>query len=241
MKKSTLIVAGCILFTSCGSKQGSNSVDVQQENVAVVSEQEAPLVDAISTSTTYEYKVIKKEESSIPLPDNQELKKMTYTVEIPIEYSDIALNEIADVIKRGEKANYVFVEYYLVSQPKSGPNYGISKRTPSENSTTINYVASPAPPAPEVKAPYDGCKVYGKWNMMGATVIAYQKDGRCYMVNFYGGSRYGDPELYYKTSYRGRTAFKNAEDFADVYVINGNGDLDGYYGGDLAGTFSKVN
>lgn len=240
MKKTTLTLTVCALLASCGSKQESNSTEAQQEEEVAVVEQKTPNVEASHVSTTYEYSVINKVESSMPLPYNQELKKMTYTVEIPIEYSDIALNEIADVIKHNEQAEYVFIEYYLASQPKSGPNYGISKRTPSENSTTINYVAPPTPPASDVKAPYDGCKVYGKWSMMGAIVIAYQKGGRCYMVNYYGGSKYGDPELYYKTTYRGRTAFKNAEDPADVYVINRNGDLDGYYDGDLASTFPQT-
>ena len=181
----------------------------------------------------------------MPLPDGQSLKKLRVTVEIPVEYSDLGLGDIAEDIKRKEPYEYLFVEFYLPSQPKTGPNYGIAKRTPTENSAVVNYVAPPKAPEqrteqPTIKKPYDGCKVYGAWNMMGAKVIAYQKNGKCYMVNYYGGSKYSEPERYIKTTFRGRTAFKNAEDPADMYVINANGDLDGYYEGDLATTFGQT-
>ena len=181
----------------------------------------------------------------MPLPDGQSIQKIRYTVEIPIEYSEIALNEIADVIKSKEQMEYVFIEYYLPNQPRNSGNYGISKRTPSEHSTEINYIAPPkepqtTQPKAEANTPYKGCKVYGAWNMTGAKVIAYQKNNRCYMVNYYGGTKYSEPELYIKTTWHGRTAFKNAEDPADMYVINNNGDLDGYYEGDLATTFSQT-
>lgn len=176
----------------------------------------------------------------MPLPDNQSIAKVTYTIEIPIEYSETELDNIADAIKSQDRHDYIFVEYYLTSQPKTGRNYGISKRTPSERSSKINYVASPAPEPKEVKTPYDGWKVYGKWSMAGATLIVYKKGGRCYMVNYYGSTNYGEPELYIKTTYHGSPAFKNAEDPADMYVINSNGDLDGYYGGDLATTFPQT-
>lgn len=165
---------------------------------------------------------------------------MRYTVVIPSEYSQTALDEIADVIKYNAAVEYVFVEFYMDGQPLSGANYGIAKRLPNESSSEINYIAPPKEPEKPVAKPYDGCKVYGAWSMMGAKVIAYQKNGNCYMVNYYGGSNYGDPERYYKTSYHGHTAFKNAEDPNDMYVINSYGDLDGYYEGDLASTFPQT-
>lgn len=236
MKKALYILASTTLLTSCGDNKSEETArpEVMVEEAVV---EQTPIY---APTTSYLYTVINKQESSMPLPDNQELKKMTYTVEIPSEYSQSALSEIADVIKHEDNHEYVFVEYYLPSQPKTGPNYGIAKRTPSENSVTVNYVASPAPEPVAAKAPYDGCKIYGKWSMTGATVIAYQKNGKCYMVNHYGDSNYGDPERFIKTTYRGRTAFKNAEDPADMYVINSNGDLDGYYEGDLASTFPQT-
>ncbi len=238
MKKLILIIAACAIVTSCGSDHHSEERKVIEHEVAVY---DLPPATPIVPTTSYSYTIINKIESAMIISDNQELKKITYTLEIPSEYSQSALEEIADVIKHEDNHKYIFIEYYLPTQPKNGPNYGISKRIPTESSSTINYIAPPTPPAPEVKAPYDGCKVYGKWNMMGASVIAYQKGGRCYMVNYYGGSNYGDPELYYKTTYQGGTAFKNSEDPNDVYVINSNGDLDGYYAGDYAGTFAKAN
>ena len=236
MKKALFIIASAALLTSCGGNKSQEAVQ-EETTVAVPEVVEQPVY---APTTSYSYTVVNKQESVMPLPDNQELKKITYTVEIPSEYTEYALGEIADVIKHQDSHEYVFVEYYLASQPKTGPNYGIAKRTPSENSATVNYVAPPAPEPVAAKAPYDGGKVYGKWSMMGATVIAYQKNGKCYMVNHYGGSNYGDPERYIKTTYRGRTAFKNAEDPADMYVINSNGDLDGYYEGDLASTFPQT-
>lgn len=191
-------------------------------------------------TTSYTYKIVNKKESSLKLHDNQELKKMTYTVEIQKELSKSALDEIANVIAYSEPCEYIFIEYYLSTQVKNGPNYGLSKRTPTEQSSQINYIAPPAKESVAVKKPYDGCKVFGKWSMMGATVIVYQKGDNCYMVNHYGGSKYDEPERYIKTTFRGCTAFKNAEDLADVYVINNNGDLDGYYEGYYASTFPKA-
>lgn len=35
---------------------------------------------------------------------------------------------------------YVFIEFYLSSQYKNILNYALSKRTPEESSTKINYV-----------------------------------------------------------------------------------------------------
>ena len=241
MKKDYIIISLAFLLTACGGKSGSDSSATETKS----SEQQEIVEIAPVRACNYSYDIVGREESSMPLPDGQEVKKLRVTVEIPSEYSDIALNDIADDIKRTTSNEYLFVEFYLPSQPKTGPNYGIAKRTPSENSAVVNYVAPPqapeaTPDQPKVKAPYDGCKVYGAWNMMGAKVIAYQKNGRCYMVNYYGGTNFGDPERYIKTTYRGRTAFKNAEDPADMYVINGNGDLDGYYDGDLATTFGQT-
>lgn len=60
------------------------------------------------------------------------------------------------------------------------------------------------------------------------------------MVNYYGGNNYSDPERLIKATWRGRTAFKNAEAPADMYAINSNGDLDGYYEGDSATTFGQT-
>lgn len=167
------------------------------------------------------------------------IKKVTYTIVIPKEYDKNELDKISDFLKSQESISYVFVEYYLDTQPLNGGNYAISKRSPQEVSTTINYKASPKEDA-SIKTPYSGCKIYGKWSMYGATLIVYQKNGRTYMVNYYGGNSYGDEELYRKTTYRGRTAFVNADDPDDMYVINANGDLDGYNMGDLATTFSRI-
>lgn len=235
-----------LALASCSGKSSNNIETLPQPVAELVSSQsEIPQAASAALSTTYKYTIENKEVASMPISNGQQIQKIRYTVEIPIEYSDIALNEIADVIKTQEPIDYVFIEYYLPNQPRNSGNYGISKRTPTERSTEINYIAPPKEPKQtqqkaEVSTPYKGCKVYGAWNMMGAKVIAYQKNGRCYMVNYYGGSNYSDPELYIKTTWRGRTAFKNAEDPADMYVINSNGDLDGYYDGDLATTFSQT-
>lgn len=167
------------------------------------------------------------------------IRKVTYIIKIPSEYDKMKLDEISDYLKRSETGQYVFIEYYLQNQPLNGGNYAISKRTPQEVSTTINYVTSPKEPN-NVKAPYDGCEIYGKWSMYGATLIVYKKNGKTYMINYYGDNNYGDEELYRKTSYRGKTAFVNTEDPADMYVINANGDLDGYNMGELATTFSRM-
>ena len=188
---------------------------------------------------SYPYTIVRKKDATMSLSDGPTVKKMIYTVEIQSELSKTALDEIADKIANSETCKYVFIEYYLPTQDKNGPNYGISKRTPTLNNSEINYIAPPKEPV-RVKTPYDGCKVYGKWNMIGAVVIVYQKGNNCYMVTYFGDSNYGEPEKFIKTTYKGCTAFKNAEDHADLYVINKSGNLDGYYEGDLACTFSKA-
>lgn len=236
MNKALYLITSVALLSSCTG----NSSDESNQTEATVAETVIEQPTTISPSTSYQYTVISRQESAMPLANNQEIKKMTYTVEIPEEYSLIALNEIADVIKNEDQHEYVFIEYYLSSQPKSGLNYAISKRTPIDNNTTINYIAPPEPETSAVETPYDGAKVYGKWSMPGATVIAYQKKGKVYMVNHYGGSKYGDPERYIKTTYGGRIAFKNAEDPNDMYVINSDGDLDGYFEYDLVTTFPQT-
>ena len=242
MKKIIFASSILLALASCGGK--SNKVKSAIAD-PMSSQYEVPQAAPTASSTTYSYIIENKDVSTMQLPNGIQVQKIRYTVEVPIEYSDIALNEIADVIKSQEPIEYVFIEYYLPSQLRNSGNYGFSKRTPTERSTEINYITPPKDPEPtqpkaEVNTPYKGCKVFGAWNMMGAKVIAYQKNGRCYMVNYYGGSNYSDPELYIKTTWRGRTAFKNAEDPADMYVINSNGDLDGYYDGDLATTFSQT-
>ena len=201
---------------------------------------QTPKLENKAPSTNLSYKVVNREVVSAPLVDGQELKKLRETIDIPSRYSEEQLKEIANVLKHNESFDYFNFEFYLESQPKTGPNYGIVNISPGEVFAKVNYVESPKEPEKPVRKPYDGYTVYGAWNMMGAKVIAYQKNGRCYMVNYYGGSNYGDPELYYKTTYHGLTAFKNAEDPEDMYVINSNGDLDGYYYGDLASTFGKT-
>lgn len=251
MKKRFLIGAVALLSTtsmliSCGNSHDNARV---KNEMVTTSVNNNPQTEVILPSTpppppppttSYPYTIIDKKESTANLNNNQILKKMTYTVEIQTELSKNALDEIADVIAHSEPCEYVFIEYYLTTQAKSGPNYGLSKRTPIDNSSQINYIAPPAKKPEKVKAPYDGCKVYGKWNMMGAVVIAYQKGSKCYMVNYYGDSNFDEPELYIKTTIGDRTAFKNSEDLEDVYIINSYGDLDGYYYGDHCGTFYKA-
>lgn len=234
-------LAASLIFVSCVNKQDNTESKVETEIVVDEFTRIDSVVAVTSATTLYPYKIIDKKESSFNLPDKQVLKKMTITVEIETELHKSALDEIANVIAKTEPYEYVFIEYYLATQAKNGPNYGLSKRTPTEQSTQINYVAPPAKESTSTtKTPYDGCKVYGKWNMVGATVIVYQKGNNCYMVNYYGGTNYGEPERFIKTKFKGRTAFKNAEDPADMYVINKYGDLEGYYEGDLACTFSKT-
>lgn len=248
MKKRFLIGAVVLLSTisiliSCGNSHDNSRVKIEQVTTTINNNLQAevtPTIPVAPPTTSYPYTIIDKKESTANLNNNQILRKMTYTVEIQTELTKNALDEIADVIAHSEPCEYVFVEYYLTTQAKSGPNYGLSIRTPIDNSSQINYIAPPAKKPEKVKAPYDGCKVYGKWNMMGAVVIAYQKGSKCYMVNYYGGSNFDDPELYIKTTIGGRTAFKNSEDLEDVYIINSNGDLDGYYYGDYCGTFYKA-
>lgn len=224
-----------LIVVSCNNKNNNNETTVVE-----VAYEQAPTFDYVP-ATSHHYSIVNKQESSLELSENQSLKKIRYTVEIQTELSKSALDEIADDIASSDSHEYIFVEYYLPTQDKKGPNYGLSKRTPTERTSQINYVAPPKAEHVNVKTPYDGCKVYGKWNMMGAIVIAYQKGNNCYMINYYGGSNYGEPEIYIKTTFRGQTAFKNTEDFNDVYVINQDGNLEGYYCGDLATIFPKAN
>lgn len=240
MKTTSLIAILAFVLTACGSNKAEENASA---DTLVTVKDYAPTASVAQPSkptTSYSYTVINKEVSTMPISVNQSVNKIRYTVEIPYEYSQSALDEIADVIKSQEPIEYVFVEFFMDGQPRTGSNYGISKRTPSETCTEINYIAPPTEPEKPIKKPYDGCKVYGAWSMTGATVVAYQKGGKCYMVNYYGGSNFGDPERYIKTTYGGHTAFKNAEDPADMYVINSYGDLDGYYDGDLATTFPQT-
>ena len=217
MKKIFLIGAVALLsiiWTLFLSVNSHDNVQVKNEmgTTTVINNPQTEVIPTNTlTTTSHPYTIIDKKKSSANLSNNQILKKVTYTVEIQTELSKNALDEIADVIAHSEPCEYVFVEYYLTTQAKNGPNYGLSKRTPIDNSSQINYIAPPAKKPEKVKAPYDGCKVYGKWNMMGgAVVIAYQKGSKCYMVNYYGGSNFGEPELYIKTTIGGRTAFKNS-------------------------------
>ncbi|MCQ2146429.1 MAG: hypothetical protein MJZ16_02825 [Bacteroidales bacterium] len=70
----------------------------------------------------------------------------------------------------------------------------------------------------------------------------YTKNGKTYMVNYYStSSEYSAPEVFLKTTFHGHTAFKNSEDPDDMYVIESDGSLGGYYMGDRASTFPKVN
>ena len=199
-----------------------------------------------SPCTLHPYTIVDKKESILILPSNEKIKKIVYTVDIQKELTEYELDEIADVIECSESCKYVFIEYYLPMQVKSSYNYAISVRTPVEQYTKVNYLTPPVEELAKVQepvkveTPYDGCKVFGKWNMMGAVVIVYQKENNCYMVNYYGGSNYGEPERFIKTTFRGCTAFKNAEDPNDIYVINRDGNLEGYYEGDLACTFSQA-
>lgn len=238
MKDLFLITILGISLISCHNKKPEAMPETT--TVSETEQPQAPQFENNVPSTHLPYKVVNREVVSAPLADGQELKKLRETIDIPSEYSEQQLKEIANVLKHNETFDYFNFEFYLESQPKTGPNYGIVNISPGEVYAKVNYVEPPKEPEKPVKKPYDGCTVYGAWNMMGAKVIAYQKNGRCYMVNYYGGSNYGDPELYYKTTYHGRTAFKNAEDPADMYVINSNGDLDGYYDGDLVTTFGQT-
>ena len=240
MKNYLILGTLLSLLASCSGKEADTQANEIPNDSLIVEDVVEEVAPVVAPTTSYNYTIEAKEESSMPLPDGQQLKKIRYTVQIPSEYSKAALDEIADVIKSQEPIEYLFVEFYLPNQPRNSGNYGIAERTPDENSSTINYVAPPVEPEKPIAKPYDGCKVYGAWSMMGAKVIAYQKKGKCYMVNYYGGTNYGDPELYYKTTYRGHTAFKNAEDPDDMYVINSNGDLDGYAFGELACTFPST-
>lgn len=165
MKEFFLLFSIACLLSACGgntseiASESSMPQPISQEmNTAV------PPTAAESTCT-YNYTIVGREESSMPLADGQSIKKLRVTVEIPIEYSDLGLNDIADDIKRKESSfEYLFVEFYLLNMPKTGPNYGLAKRTPHEKDVAINYVAPPKEPEqkpdqPKVKKPYDGCTV----------------------------------------------------------------------------------
>lgn len=242
-----VLIATALFFVSCGEeKQMSTKKSYKEDKIqSEKSEEEFRKTEdykKMAPTTSYTYKIVGKKEVKfrLPRPYYQEMTKVTYTVDIESELSKVALDEIADVIKYSDPNEYVFVEYYLPTQSKYGTNYGISKRTPSERISQINYIAPPKEKDSNVgKKPYDDCLVFGKWNMIGAVVIAYQKGNVCYMVNYYGDSNYGEPEIYIKRYLDGFTVFENAEDPSDVYVINENGDLDGYYEGDFVVTFPK--
>ncbi len=232
MKKMYVLSFVVLSLLSC-----NNNKSQQQEEASAVDSVEVDVPDTTQTSITREYSVSNREIQSIKDTNGNEVQKVHFSVVIPSEYSENDLTDIANELKAKENINRVFVEFYLKGMSTNSGNYGIAIMTPDENSTKINYVAPPKEPEKKIKKPYDGCKVYGAWQMYGAKVIAYQKGGKCYMVNYFGGTNFDEPERYIKTTYRGRTAFKNAEDPNEIYVINSDGDLDGYSYGDLASTF----
>lgn len=238
MKHLFLVVLISVSLISCKKEKSENMQDTIND-FKLKQEQAFQLENNNVTTTQLSYKVTNREIATVPIKNDLELKKLMISIDIPSEYSETQLKEIANVLKNNEPYEYFNFEFYLETQPKTGLNYGNVNITPAGTYVTVNHVPIPREPEKSVKKPFDGCTVYGAWDMIGAKVIAYQKNGRCYMVNYYGDSNYGDPELYYKTTFGGHTAFENAEDPADMYVINSNGDLDGYNDGDLVITFRK--
>lgn len=235
MEKTFILFFIALAAISCNNGSSSKNESASELDSAFVS---APdIKNTLEAPSTREYKVISRAIQSMQDAEGNKVQKIHYSIEIPSEYDKDDLDNIANELKAKETVNRVFVEFYLEGKNSNNGNYALATRTPDDNSTKINYVAPPQEPKQKIKKPYDGCKVYGAWEMYGAKVIAYQKGGKCYMVNYYGGSNFDEPERYIKTSYRGRTAFKNADDPNEIYVINSNGDLDGYSYGDLASTF----
>lgn len=235
MKKTFLpFLMIALTAISCHNRSSSPS-DSEMDSMAV----DSMHVDIGETAApnTREYTVSSRDVQSMRDADGNEIQKIHYSIEIPSEYDKTDLDNIADELKAKESVSRVFVEFYMKGMNTNNGNYALSKRTPDDNSTQINYVAPPKEPEKKIKKPYDGCKVYGAWEMYGAKLIAYSKGGKCYMVNYYGGENFDKPDRYIKTTYGGRTAFRNAEDPNEIYVINQDGDLDGYSFGDYAGTF----
>ena len=170
--------------------------------------------------------------------------KISYIIDIDTTYSSYELDQIADYYAGNEYSNRVFVEFYLSDQSKAGTNYALSKRTPEERSTQINYVAPPKECELEETstnvAPFKGCKTFGKWDLgVGGYTVIYKKQGQCYMCNVFSEGKYEEPELFYETSFRGYKAFINADDDKDMYVIV-SGNLYGYYDGEKAAEFHRI-
>jgi len=197
-------------------------------------------VDSVIPVPSVSYTIYSRNESKAPYSNGTYITKIQYIVDIPQEYDKSQLDEIADYLTQEENGRIVTVEFYLPNQTKGAGNYGIAYRTIDDHSTTINYIASPKKDtdAEAKDAPFKGAtRIYGKWSIPDAILTIYQKGGKCYMVNYYSNGKYDDPVLFYRTKMNGRTAFKNSEDLDDVYVIESDGSLGGYYQGDCGAVF----
>lgn len=238
MKNFIYIALLSLMAVSCDKSQTvpmpEKIADFEQESAQI------PKLEVVTPATRLKYKVVHSEVSTVSVTEGKELKKIDVKIDIPSKYSEPQLREVANVLKHNEPFDYFNFEFYLESQPKTGINYGTVNISPKGIKSTVNYIEPQKEEKKSVKKPYEGSKIYGAWDMRWAKVIAYQKNGHCYMVNYYGDSKYGEPELYYKTTYNGYTAFQNAEDPNDMYVINRNGDLDGYASGDYVVTFLQT-
>lgn len=224
MKKILLLAIVCVTLFSCN--KGGSGIDSDSLKNAANAQKE-------------EYTVLNKDESTIRLGDNSELKSVTFTVELDGEYPKEKVDEIADELK-DKDLEYAFFDFFVKGQDTSDNPYAVVTRTPEENSTVVNGVTKSDPYANKVRAPYARCKVYGAWKMSGTTVVAYQKGGKCYMVDNYGNGKYGEPIAYKLTTFQDMTAFQNLSDAKDMYVINEDGDLDGYNGDDFATTYKQT-
>ena len=168
------------------------------------------------------------------------VSKAEYVVTITQKYNDKQLDNIADYLAKTDvdKLKYVFVSFYLEGMNLSGPNYGISKRTPDITSTQINYV-EPVKENPQ-KAPYYNHTVIGKWSMAGGAItVIYKKEAAYYIVDQYSKDDYSDPQKLIRLTVSGRVAFKYIEDTGETFVVMPDG-LYGYMEGDLAAIFHNL-
>lgn len=233
-----LILISLFIFSGC-----TNKVQHQQKEENVLT---LPLLDTHDSppdtsceedSTHYSFNIMSRNVANIMGVG----EKVEYVVVIDNKYTEHELNCIANDIKKTDKDSikYVFVSFYLNKMSLNGPNYAISKKTPSENSTEINFIEL-VKDEPSSTAPYANSEIIGKWAMPGGAITTiYKMKSSYYMIDEYSPNNYGDPEKLIFYTINNAMAFKYVDDTGETFVIMKDG-LYGYMNGDLSCVFSNV-
>lgn len=246
MKKRRLVIVLsnllplCLIINGCNNKNENKIKDASEVSLILTTPIPATFsIDSVK-QPFYEFYIHSSNISEIP----KVAKKIEYVVIVDKAYSENALNEIADYIKKTNTNDieHVFISFYLKGTSLNAPNYAISKRTPELYSTEITFKEVKKENIQKIgkpKAPYAEANIIGKWIMMpGAITVIYKKGSSYYMVDEFSNS-YGDPDKLIKFSFRGKTSFKYIEDTGEVFVVMEDG-LYGYMNGDFSSVFSNV-